>query len=351
MKEKRYNVLLIGSSSPHVANHLMRIIGGPFNIEVITDSNRFLDSNQKWTKISFVLSNIFNWFTAIKIIRQKIIGSETDVIHVHQANSVAFFSVLANRKRKLPIVLTAWGSDILINPKKFFLLRYMVKFILKRVTFITSDSEFMAQEIRKLVPSLNPNITICNFGVEESTIPIVKLNIIYSNRSHNPLYRIQEVIKGFDQFINSNPKEDWKLIVAGAGSETIKLKALVDKFNLSEKVQFVGFVNSEENAGYYSSAKFFVSLPESDATAMSLLEAMYYKCIPILSDLPANNEWVKNGVNGVIVKNLNSEYLSEALLLDAVKVGEENRTIILKSGTIEISENKFQDVLIKACVK
>ena len=125
----------------------------------------------------------------------------------------------------------------------------------------------------------------------------------------------------------------------------------MDKFNLSEKVQFVGFVNSEENAGYYSSAKFFVSLPESDATAMSLLEAMYYKCIPILSDLPANNEWVKNGVNGVIVKNLNSEYLSEALLLDAVKVGEENRTIILKSGTIEISENKFQDVLIKACVK
>ena len=30
---------------------------------------------------------------------------------------------------------------------------------------------------------------------------------------------------------------------------------------------------------------------------------MAYGCIPILSDLPANKEWVKNNENGIIVED------------------------------------------------
>lgn len=348
MEEKKYNVLLIGSSSPHVANHLRRIINGPFNIEVITDSNKFLESNQKWTKISFALFNVFNWLKAIGVIKGRINECNPHVIHVHQANSVAFFTVLANRKSKVPIVLTAWGSDILINPRKNRFFRWMVKFILKRVNYITSDSQFMADEIVKLNPSVKNQITICNFGVEESSTRTEKSNIIYSNRSHNPLYRIEEVIKGFERFIKSKPNKKWKLILAGSGSETEMLKSLVNQLNLVDLVEFVGFVNSEENNALYAQAKIFISLPESDATAMSLLEAMYFKCIPVLSDLPANNEWVKNGDNGIIVKNLNSEFISEALLLKSEEVGEKNRAIIIESGTVAISIKKFQEVLLKA---
>jgi glycosyltransferase involved in cell wall biosynthesis len=44
-----------------------------------------------------------------------------------------------------------------------------------------------------------------------------------------------------------------------------------------------------------------VSIPNTDGTSISLLEAMAYACIPFVSNLPANKEWVKDGENGFVV--------------------------------------------------
>ena len=48
----------------------------------------------------------------------------------------------------------------------------------------------------------------------------------------------------------------------------------------------------------------------ADVTAMSLL-----------SDLPANKEWIKSGVNGLIVTDLNSNFIREAIHFDQDKLG------------------------------
>jgi glycosyltransferase involved in cell wall biosynthesis len=42
----------------------------------------------------------------------------------------------------------------------------------------------------------------------------------------------------------------------------------------------------------------------SDGTSVSLLEAMAAGCVPVLSDLPANREWVVDGLNGFLVSDL-----------------------------------------------
>lgn len=36
----------------------------------------------------------------------------------------------------------------------------------------------------------------------------------------------------------------------------------------------------------------FISIPSSDSTSVSLLEAMCCGLFPIVSDLPANREWI-----------------------------------------------------------
>lgn len=345
--ERKARVLLIGSSSPHVANHLSRIECNDFTIEVISNDNKFLPKDQKYYAIDFSLKFFLNWFRAPKQIRKIISDFNPDVIHVHQANSIGFFTVLANRKTKKRIALTAWGSDLLINPKKSILLRIMVKYILKNVDTITSDSEFMADEIRNLNNKTEKEIVICNFGVTEFDIPIVKKKIIYSNRTHNPLYRIDEVLKAFARFKQSTYSEDWILKVAGRGSETESLKQLVKNLKIEDTVEFVGFVNAETNAFLYAESTYFISLPNSDATAVSLLEAMYFKCIPILSNLPANEEWVKTGVNGLIVKDLNANYILDTIHFDKVKMGEINREIVLNKGTAAKSKENFRDVIHK----
>ena len=74
---------------------------------------------------------------------------------------------------------------------------------------------------------------------------------------------------------------------------------------------------------------------------------MYYKCVPILSDLPANREWVKSGWNGLIVEDLSSNYISEAIKFYNDKIGMINRNIIMEKATINKSKENFRNVLLK----
>ena len=80
-------------------------------------------------------------------------------------------------------------------------------------------------------------------------------------------------------------------------------------------------------AGHYADAQWFLSLPESDSVSVSVLEALAHGCIPLLSDLPANRELVRDGDNGLILPpdlTLDRERLA-ALAARAPAVGAANR--------------------------
>ena len=79
-----------------------------------------------------------------------------------------------------------------------------------------------------------------------------------------------------------------------------------------------------------------------------MLEALAYGCIPVLSDLPANWEWVESGRNGLIVKHLDANFLKKALKLDQAEVAAINREIIEERGTIEVNRQKFIDIYNRA---
>ena len=348
MHPKNLKILVIGTCSPHVANHILRIKDEDTRIEVISNGRTHFSGEEPIHLVDFSLAKCWNLFLTTRRIKKLIININPDVIHIHQANSVAFYSILANRTLHVPTILTAWGSDILLNPQKNILLKWIVRFTLRKTDFFTADSTHLAQEMRKLVPDKSLDITVCNFGIAPIKMEVTKKKLIYSNRNHNPLYRIDLVIEGFERFSNTELGKDWKLVVAGSGSETEKLKSMVHAKRMSEKITFVGFVNKEQNFKNYAEASLFVSIPMSDATSISLLEAMYYKCIPVLSHLPANEEWVKDSDNGILVKELSENYFKRALEIDLERVGEKNHAIILEQGTESVSRQKFKAVLFKA---
>ena len=62
-----------------------------------------------------------------------------------------------------------------------------------------------------------------------------------------------------------------------------------------------GLLDAATQAEWYDRARWYLSLPESDSVAVSVLEAMAHGMLPLLSDLPANRELVRDGDNGLIV--------------------------------------------------
>lgn len=331
-------LLLVSSNTIHTYKYLQLVEDYFDDILLITDEKSVV-YNYPTIELSFNLK-VKNLFSTVKQIKKQIADFQPTVIHIHQANSYAFYALLASRKTKIPTILTAWGSDILVIPKSNFLLKKMVQFNLKTADFLTSDSTFMAGEMKKLAPSIN-EILIANFGIDVTPINCPKENIVYSNRLHKKLYRVDKIIEAFARFKQNNERKDWRLVVAATGAETEALKQKAALLGLTDDVEFVGWIQKEDNEQWYSKAKIWVSIPESDATSISLLEAMACGSIPVVSDLPANREWIQSGVNGIVVEDLESDFISDALLLNQAEAIELNKQRIDQDGTKEANREKF----------
>ncbi len=332
-------LMIIGSNSIHVYNYI-NLVKDYFDEIILITNKKREETSVKTIELDFHLKLSSRLKTVAKI-KKLIQEYAPSIIHIHQVNSYAYYSLLAARKSSVPKILTAWGSDILLSPKKNYLLKKMVQFNLRHADFFTSDSEFMAEEMRSLLPKRKLDILIANFGIEIIEKDLLKENIIYSNRLHKKLYQIESVINAFKLFLENSIDKTWKLVIAATGEETNNLKSMVEHLNLKGNVEFVGWVDQEKNVEYYSKARLFVSIPESDATSISLLEAMAYGCIPVLSDLPANREWIDDGKNGIIVNSPSENIFERALKLNISEVASINKRIIIEKGTKVANKKKF----------
>ena len=339
-------LLLIGPGSVHTYNYYKLIDRFFDEMLLITNISRPEFDSVRTVRSDFSIRNPFQAIKNIRVIRRHIKKFKPDVIHVHQANSIAYLSIRANKNTGIPVIVTAWGSDVLIAPERGILIKKMIIYNLKSATYLTADSQYVAQRIVELAKRIKHEVIVANFGIEDFYKKGPKETIIYSNRLHKKLYRIDYIISSFNLFIRKK-NENWKLIIAGDGEETENLKLLVQRLNIDDRVEFTGWLDENSNYELYNKAKIFVSIPESDATAISLLEAMSAECIPVVSDLPANREWIQHGTNGIVVNNLNEDFFSMALGLDPKKVSQINRELISLHATKAVNRNKFIDLYKK----
>jgi glycosyltransferase involved in cell wall biosynthesis len=342
MKKEKRRLVLIGTGVIHTFKYLHLIEENFEEVLVITDRPAEGINHAQFT-FDFSMRSPLHLLKKIKTLRREIERFNPDIVHVHQANSCAWFTIKACGN-KYPLIVTAWGSDILATPQKGFLYRKLIRYVMTHARFFTSDAIYMADVMRKYAGRHRPEILIANFGIDITPGHYQKEQLVYSNRQLTPLYRIHQVIEVFHTLIHSGKQyADWKLAIAATGSEEEQLKAKVRELGLENHVTFYGWVGREQNTLLYQKASIFISIPESDATSISLLEAMACGCIPVVSDLPANREWIRDNVNGCIMKPNENDVLLRALSLNMQKVQEMNAGIIEKEGTKEANKARFMD--------
>ncbi|OQA02386.1 MAG: UDP-D-galactose:(glucosyl)lipopolysaccharide-1,6-D-galactosyltransferase [Bacteroidetes bacterium ADurb.Bin408] len=336
-------LLIIGSNTVHLFNYIHLVKEAFKEIIFITDkpSDNYTYSDVKILYTTFSIKKPAAFIKSIFFIKHVIKTFDPCIIHSHQLTTNSLLVLLANRKLQKPCLFTAWGSDVLYNPSQGYFYKVLLKYILRHGRHFTSDSRHMADLMEKTVQK-PLDILIANFGIDINDIKETeKQNIIYSNRQFKKLYRIDKILEAFSRFKAGGDGENWKLIVASDGEEKESLIKLAKDLGLTGEIEFTGWLTKEANLYNYSISKYYVSIPESDATSISLLEAMASGCIPILSDLPANREWVNDGVNGLIVKNIDCNFIKDALKIPFSQAQDINRKIIKDSGSKEANKEKF----------
>ena len=339
-------LLLIGTNSVNTFAHYELVKDGFSEVRVIfTRAGNYSEKIPDAETYVCSVRRPLQILRFIKAIRKNIQDFKPDIIHIHQLTTPCLYALFAICRR-VPTMIMAWGSDVLVNPKRSFLLKTMVRYILRHGDHYTANSQYVAAEMRRIAGK-ELEIPLANLGIELHPQMAEKQNIVFSNRLHNPLYRIDAIIRAFAKFAEHAP--DWRLVVAGTGTETEKLKALVRELNIDDKVEFVGWLDSERNFHYYSIAKIWVSIPESDARPTSLFEAMSMGCIPVVADVPSLHEWIQDGVNGVVVKDISQEFISKANAIPMAEAVAMNRKIVEETATKEANRKKYLQMYEQIC--
>ncbi|HEY9027765.1 MAG TPA: glycosyltransferase [Burkholderiaceae bacterium] len=226
-------------------------------------------------------------------------GVDADWISAHYLTSHGTLAWLARRAGvRAQLAASAWGSDILVAPAQSRLLRWATRRVLRDAAVCTSDSAFMAQRMKELGAR---EVMIFPFGLDAlPPAPAAKEpQLFFANRALEAIYDPPRVLALFAGAAAAWPGA--RLVVANDGSMRAALQAQARALGLGERIEFAGRLDAAAQAAVYARARWYLSVPRSDSVSVSVLEAMGHGCIPLLSDLPANRELVRDGANGLIV--------------------------------------------------
>ncbi len=318
------------------------------------DSKFLHDKNIKYFDYNFSRSNLIN--SIIGLFKIIIDVKKLDVLHLHY---IGFHALTTLFLRATPIVVTAWGSDVVFAEKSIFK-TFFLSYYLKKAQLITCDSAHMKSKILNL--SGKTPVELINFGIDtkefkkrkfdhglKKEISLISNNIIISTRNHELVYDIDTVIKSARIVVNTCP--DALFIIAGSGSLTSSLRIEVENLLLTESVIFVGSLSSIDILRYLSVTSIYVSSALSDGgIAASTAEAMSAEVPCIVTDVADNSEWIEDGVTGMLFKVQDERDLAHKILFllkDANlrnMIGKRSRALIQKNNDIHNEMNKMGEL-------
>jgi len=331
-------ILFADGKSPHTLKWIKELIkyyelyvislrGYDENILHYIPKDRVIVLNESVKTQGGNIKLLFKYFDLIKSIND----INPKYLNAHFLSSYGVLAAFIKLKiPALKLIQSTWGTDVLVTPFESKIKFWAARFALSKADLITSDSYFMSDKIKEIYP--DSYIDTFPFGLNEFDIEEIDKDedLIFSNRLLSKNYNIDKVIKWF-----ATLEQKYNLVIANNGDMKEELISLVDKLNIADRVKFVGFLNDKEQEYYYKKAKYYISIPTSDSTSVSLLEAMRYGCYPIVSNLAANREW--------IINNFNGSFFNHNLILSNYNksIGLINQKIIYKNAIFSKSIENY----------
>lgn len=275
-----------------------------------------------------------------------------DIIHAHMAPNYGLLAMLSGFK---PYVISLWGPDVLETPRKSFLHFITLKKIFMNASLLHVDADIMGWILENRFGICREKIINFPHGVtKEFLIPEIKKEIkdgvlIVSHRKLENVYNNKTIIEALR--ILKEKGINFRFIFASGGTLEPHLQHLSHKMGLKDYVKFTGFIPLPQLVEILSKAHIFISASLSDSTAVSILEAMATGCIPVVSDIQANREWIINGINGYLFNPMDAQDLAEKLnrVIENIswfrKAVDMNMQIVQKKADWERNFNQFLEKL------
>ncbi len=247
-----------------------------------------------------------------------------DILHGHFIHQYGWLAALCGYH---PLVLTAWGTDILGLPmaSRTRIGGWLTAYAMRQADLLTATSEHLKAEMARL-GGPEKRIRVIFWGVDAEVFrPDLDTRetrrrlavpagapVVLSNRNQCALYNNDIVLRAMSQVVRRVP--DAVLVLQNSdGPLEPELRRLAAELGLADSVRFLPKMRHEELPPLYALADVYVSVPSWDAGPVSLKEAMASDATPVISELPGPMEWVQDGVNGRVVPVRDVEAVAEAI--------------------------------------
>lgn len=251
---------------------------------------------------------------------------EVDLLHTHWIVPQGLIGAICVHLLRCPHILSVHGTDVNIAAESR-VIGGLTRFVTRNCDKILTNSTYTRNVLISIDPSADDKVEVIPMGVDiEKLRNAQNGNDTKTSGAPHILY-IGRLIdwKGLEYLIEafaivSHRVPGVQLVIGGEGPEEGKLKQQVEHLGLSESVQFVGFIESQDLSRYYHEAAVFV-LPsiqtkgQTEGLGVVLLEAMACGTPVVGSNVGGIPDIIKDGWNGYLFQERSPTQLAERIIL------------------------------------
>ena len=268
-------------------------------------------------------------------VRRLIRRIDPDLVHAHYLTSNGWLAAASGFH---PLVLSARGTDVHGSMDSFFR-RHLIRYAMDRADLVNPVSRDLERKILGLgVPAskvlcLTQGIDVERFVVGRAVRSDGPTRLICTRRLA-PLYRCETIVEALTTLAAENVS--FEFLFAATGPLEGSLRQRILDAGLGDSVRFRGGYSQAELPALLEQHDIFVSASSWDGTSPSLLEAMASGLFPVVSDIPANREWLTGDGDGLLFEAGRVSGLTECLrraIADAA----------LRARSIDLNRRRVRD--------
>lgn len=263
--------------------------------------------------------------------------SSPELVHAHSPLLVGYAACKAARKHNIPFVyeIRAFWEDAAVDQGKiteksvrYRLTRYLETCLLKKADAVSVICEGIKKDIlergipeekvfvvpngvdtKKFIPLVRDEALAEKHSIKGKTV-IGYIGTLYNFEGIHHLVEAMRLLKGRDNIV---------CLVIGYGQAEDKVKSLIEKYKLRDRVRFLGKVPHEEINSYYSIIDILVYPRISRritelVTPLKPLEAMSMEKTVIASDVGGLRELIQDQKDGLLFRADDPKDLKDKIL-------------------------------------
>ncbi|MFI5203082.1 MAG: glycosyltransferase [Flavobacteriales bacterium] len=252
----------------------------------------------------------WRYFLYAKNLKASIALFKPDIVHAHYATS---YGLLLRRSGFHPGILSVWGSDVFVFPKKYFFGRFLLRRNLNYPDCIQATGIVLKNETNKYI---DRPVSVIAFGVDTVFFKPAdnkddsKVDISIA-KSLEKTYGIDLLIDVFYELKKTH--KNIFLNIAGDGTMKETYIRKVKELELNHSVSFMGQLTREQVAELYASSDIAVFLSVTESFGVSVIEASACGVAVVCSSVGGHKEVVKNEETGYLVDRNQKQEIIEKL--------------------------------------